>query len=229
MLGQNCTGGTLRIRLSPPAEMALNKEWMKLNRSSCDYIDGVDAFLNFSFRDVREEEKNTLTIRCPCDKRRNLLLKTRLEVRFDLLRCRIYEKYTTWEFHGESVDQFDEDNCREDNKNEGGYDSDEVNMLEDACGVAGMGLGIENEKDIEEHIYMNKQQVKQLRQGVPKDLSFEESNQIHLYVLHNCDELVEFVEEHKLELQRESPINLEKRHKSKFAKWIHKRVCIRLF
>ncbi|KAJ8420580.1 hypothetical protein Cgig2_010961 [Carnegiea gigantea] len=80
-------------------------------------------------------------------------MKTRLEVRFDLLRCGIYEKYTTWEFHGESVDQFDEDNCRENNENEGGYDSDEVNMLEDACGVASMGLGIENEKDIEEHIY----------------------------------------------------------------------------
>ncbi|KAJ8444845.1 hypothetical protein Cgig2_008902 [Carnegiea gigantea] len=133
--------------------MALKKEWMKLNRSSRDYIDGFDAFLNFAFRDVREEEKNTLTIRCPCDKCRNLLLKTRLEVRFDLLRCRIYEKYTTLEFHGESVNQFDEDNCRKNNENEGGYDSDEVNMLEDACGVVGMGLGIENEKDIEEHIY----------------------------------------------------------------------------
>ena len=33
-----------------------------------------------------------------------------------------------------------------------------------------------------------------LGQGVPKDLSFEELNQIHLYVLHNCHELVEFVE-----------------------------------
>jgi len=33
-----------------------------------------------------------------------------------------------------------------------------------------------------------------LGQGVPKDLSFEELNQILQYVLHNCDELVEFVE-----------------------------------
>lgn len=31
-------------------------------------------------------------------------------------------------------------------------------------------------------------------QGVPIHLNFEESNQIHSYVLHNCDELVEFVE-----------------------------------
>jgi len=34
---------------------------MKLNRSLRDCIDGVDAFLNFSFRDVREQDKNTLT------------------------------------------------------------------------------------------------------------------------------------------------------------------------
>jgi len=35
------------------------------NQSSRDYIDGVDAFLNFTFGDVREEDKNTLTIRVP--------------------------------------------------------------------------------------------------------------------------------------------------------------------
>ena len=48
--------------------MALNKEWMKLNRSLRDSLDGLEAFLNFSFRDVREQDKNTLTIRCPYDK-----------------------------------------------------------------------------------------------------------------------------------------------------------------
>jgi len=76
-----------------------------------------------------------------------------LEVRFDFLRCRKYEKYTTREFHGESVDEFNGDNSRENNKNVGGYDSDKVNILEDACGAAGMGLEIENGKDIEEHIH----------------------------------------------------------------------------
>jgi len=44
--------------------MALNKEWMELNRLLRDYIYGIDAFLNFTFRDVTEENKNTLTIRC---------------------------------------------------------------------------------------------------------------------------------------------------------------------
>ena len=80
-------------------------------------------------------------------------MKTKLEVRFDSRRCGIYEKYTTSKFHGESVDQFNEDNSSENNENEGGYDNSEVNMLKDACGVASMGLGIENEKDIEEHIH----------------------------------------------------------------------------
>ncbi|KAJ8430973.1 hypothetical protein Cgig2_008319 [Carnegiea gigantea] len=54
---------------------------------------------------------------------------------------------------GESISQFNGDNSTENNENEGGYDSDEVNMLEDTYGAAGMGLGLENEKDIEQHIH----------------------------------------------------------------------------
>ena len=54
--------------------------------------------------------------------------------------------------------------------------------------------------DVNTHDSSSKSKIAPLRplehplgQGVPKVLSFEELNQIHLYVLHNCDELVEFV------------------------------------
>ncbi|KAK7272900.1 hypothetical protein RIF29_13942 [Crotalaria pallida] len=63
-----------------------------------------------------------------------------------------------------------------------------------------------------------------LGKGVTQHLSLEEWEQAHLYVLHNCDELVEFDKEHKLELERETPRNVKQRHKAQFAKWIHERV-----
>jgi len=62
-------------------------------------------------------------------------LKIRLEVRFGLLWWGIYEKYTTWDFNGESVDLFNGDNFSESDKNEGGYNSDKVNMAEVVCSV----------------------------------------------------------------------------------------------
>ena len=67
-----------------------------------------------------------------------------------MLKWGIYEKYMTWEFHGESVNQFNIDNFSESNENKGGYDSDGANILEDVCGVDGIGLGLENANDVEE-------------------------------------------------------------------------------
>uniref|UniRef100_A0A803MRD3 DUF4218 domain-containing protein n=1 Tax=Chenopodium quinoa TaxID=63459 RepID=A0A803MRD3_CHEQI len=63
-----------------------------------------------------------------------------------------------------------------------------------------------------------------LGEGAPRHLSFEECDQIHLYNLLNCDELIDFVNEHKLMLERENPRNVERRHKMLFATWIHDRV-----
>uniref|UniRef100_A0A803NDN4 DUF4216 domain-containing protein n=1 Tax=Chenopodium quinoa TaxID=63459 RepID=A0A803NDN4_CHEQI len=60
-------------------------------------------------------------------------------------------------------------------------------------------------------------------QGVPLHLDFEECNQIHLYNLLNCDDLLDFVKEHKLELEKENARNVERRHKRQFAGWIYDR------
>ncbi|XP_021767553.1 uncharacterized protein LOC110731946 isoform X2 [Chenopodium quinoa] len=61
-------------------------------------------------------------------------------------------------------------------------------------------------------------------QGVPVHLSFEECDQIHSYILHNCDELIEFVERLKLELEKECTRNIERRHKAEFSKWNYQHV-----
>lgn len=110
--------------------MALNKAWMTLrNRSSSNYVKGIDGFLNFSFSNVREEDRETVTIRCPCNKCRNIFFKNKCEVRLDLLKWGMYENYTFWEFHGETSDSAEE------NKNELDDDDDnEFTMLQDACG-----------------------------------------------------------------------------------------------
>uniref|UniRef100_A0A803N2V6 Transposase n=1 Tax=Chenopodium quinoa TaxID=63459 RepID=A0A803N2V6_CHEQI len=50
-------------------------------------------------------------------------------------------------------------------------------------------------------------------QGVPVHLSFEECDQIHSYILHNCDELIE---RHKLELEKECTRNIEQGIKQNF-------------
>lgn len=124
--------------------MALDKAWVKVkNRSSSDYVNGVDSFLDFALSCVIEEERETTTIRCPCNNCRNIFFKKRCDVRFDLLKWGMYEKYTLWEFHGEPSDDISE------GEQEYAFDNDDggFTMLQDACGVAGMNIG-ESEQTI---------------------------------------------------------------------------------
>ena len=81
-------------------------------------------------------------------------------MRLDLLMWDIYEKYTTSEFHSESVECSVDDNTSDRNEDESGYDENKVNMLEDPCGAAGMNLGVESGNDIET-MCMNSLLVKQ--------------------------------------------------------------------
>ena len=53
--------------------MILNKAWVKVkDRSSIDYVNGVDEFLNFALSKVREDDRDSTTIRCPCNSCRNI-------------------------------------------------------------------------------------------------------------------------------------------------------------
>uniref|UniRef100_A0A803LSW0 Transposase-associated domain-containing protein n=1 Tax=Chenopodium quinoa TaxID=63459 RepID=A0A803LSW0_CHEQI len=91
---------------------------------------------------VAVEVHDTTTIRCPCDKCRNLICKKRSDVRFDLLKWGLYANYTTWELHGEIVNHSNGGHISEISDIEGiGHNDSEVNMLEDAFGVPSMHLG----------------------------------------------------------------------------------------
>ncbi|KAL8160183.1 LOW QUALITY PROTEIN: hypothetical protein V2J09_001720 [Rumex salicifolius] len=117
--------------------MDLNKAWVNIkNRSSPDYVNGVDCFLDFAFSSVREDERETATIRCPCNSCRNIFFKRKSDVRFDLLKRGMYEKYTSWEFHGETSTHISEE------EHDNNFDDDTgFSMLQDACGLAGMNIG----------------------------------------------------------------------------------------
>ena len=126
--------------------MTLNKEWVTIeDRASHEYVKGVDHFLNFAFSSVLVSDANA-TIRCPCDKCRNINLRKRIEVRFDLLKFGMYKYYTIWDLHGEQRAQSVSNNTSDD-------DDSVVNMIEDACGVAGMQL----EMDVSNHTQSHEQ------------------------------------------------------------------------
>ncbi|CAH9148033.1 unnamed protein product [Cuscuta epithymum] len=66
-----------------------------------------------------------------------------------------------------------------------------------------------------------------LGKPTPRHLNVEEFEQVHLYALHNSDELLEFVKEHKemLSIVNSTPKSVEIRHKAQFADWVCSRVC----
>ncbi|XP_057548101.1 uncharacterized protein LOC130826536 [Amaranthus tricolor] len=131
-------------------EMILNKAWVKVkDRSSIDYVNGVEEFLNFALSKVREDDRDSTTIRCPCNSCRNIFLKTKCDVRFDLLKGGMYEKYTFWELHREElVESSDGDDVDESNDIDSGF-----TMLQDACGVGAMNVGSAEEalNNVEEY------------------------------------------------------------------------------
>ncbi|XP_057526403.1 uncharacterized protein LOC130805635 [Amaranthus tricolor] len=130
--------------------MILNKAWVKVkDHSSIDYVNGVDEFLNFALSKVREDDRDSTTIRCPCNSFRNIFLKTKCDVRFDLLKGGMYEKYTFWELHGEElVDSSYGDDVDESNDIDSGF-----TMLQDACGFGAMNVGSAEEalNNVEEY------------------------------------------------------------------------------
>lgn len=76
----------------------LDKSWMDIgNRLDPNYIRGVETFLDFAF----QHTKSGNLIYCPCRKCFNGRLKTRDEVREDLIVSGILRGYTYWDFHGE--------------------------------------------------------------------------------------------------------------------------------
>ncbi|GKC13388.1 hypothetical protein Tco_1010170 [Tanacetum coccineum] len=60
---------------------------------------------------------------------------------------------------------------------------------------------------------------------ITRDISNIELEKIHTYILNNCDEMVELINEHKLKLKKENCNNINELHDKHFASWL-KRVNI---
>ncbi|KAL6599564.1 hypothetical protein ACP70R_045701 [Stipagrostis hirtigluma subsp. patula] len=77
----------------------MDRSWMSKVRTSEEYKDGVQEFLSFAFRDIREGGKAL----CPCVNCANRKTQSYDEVKTHL-RCHgILQGYTTWFCHGEQT------------------------------------------------------------------------------------------------------------------------------
>ena len=76
----------------------IDKSWMKAHRLSPEYMNGVDQFLDYAFRN---STRNDNRIKCPCVNCNNVYLKVREEVKYDLCKKGMVPSYTTWYYHGE--------------------------------------------------------------------------------------------------------------------------------
>lgn len=113
----------------------MDKSWMSsTNRRSKEYLNGVNDFIEFAKRNMRDEGM----IPCPCRRCMNSKWVTLHEVKSHLKYPGIDKSYTFWVHHGESLDS-DEDNDDNDDDLENDIDQhddideqDEVQqMLED--------------------------------------------------------------------------------------------------
>ncbi|GJV30950.1 hypothetical protein Tco_1391350 [Tanacetum coccineum] len=58
---------------------------------------------------------------------------------------------------------------------------------------------------------------------ITRDISNIELEKIHTYILNNCDEMVELINEHKLKLEKENCNNINELHDKHFASWLQER------
>ncbi|XP_060968549.1 uncharacterized protein LOC115708932 [Cannabis sativa] len=79
----------------------MDRDWMKKNRLSKEYEDGVNYFMNFAM----QNEKDPTMISCPCMKCGNLKKLKVVDVRGHLYINGIDQTYQKWIWHGESVSQ----------------------------------------------------------------------------------------------------------------------------
>ncbi|KAL0544080.1 hypothetical protein IC582_019191 [Cucumis melo] len=77
----------------------MDKSWMMENRMSREYDVGVESFIQFGL----SHAKGSNSIRCPCLKCGNRLLKDVSIVRYHLYANGIDKRYKIWFWHGEDL------------------------------------------------------------------------------------------------------------------------------
>ncbi|KAM1003860.1 hypothetical protein ACFX1X_004177 [Malus domestica] len=106
--------------------MPIDKSWMQSGRSSEDYFNGVETFLDYAYNHLQPDDAKIL---CPCVKCSNRYKKVKVEVQQHLLYNGIIKNYTRWHLHGEDDnDETDESNSDRDSD---GSENDVINMEQD--------------------------------------------------------------------------------------------------
>ncbi|KAM1234555.1 hypothetical protein ACFX2J_004118 [Malus domestica] len=106
--------------------MPIDKSWMQSGRSSKDYFNGVETFLDYAYNHLQPDDAKIL---CPCVKCSNRYKKVKVEVQQHLLYNGIIKNYTRWHLHGEDEnDETDESNNDSDSD---GSENDVINMEQD--------------------------------------------------------------------------------------------------
>ncbi|CAL1369031.1 unnamed protein product [Linum trigynum] len=81
----------------------MDKSWMKKHRTSVEFKDGVQLFLDYAFRNVSHVSK----VLCPCVKCANVYAQTYDDIQVHLICDGILRGYTTWVFHGKTFQASD--------------------------------------------------------------------------------------------------------------------------
>ncbi|KAL3831049.1 hypothetical protein ACJIZ3_019851 [Penstemon smallii] len=76
----------------------MDKSWIDLESKAPAYLRGIDAFLDFAFKN----RPNDTTISCPCEKCDNRYFKSRMDIRDHCFFNGFSKNYKNWTYHGES-------------------------------------------------------------------------------------------------------------------------------
>ncbi|GJY66186.1 leucine-rich repeat protein [Tanacetum coccineum] len=71
---------------------------------------------------------------------------------------------------------------------------------------------------------VKKRKRRPLGSKITRGISNIELEKIHTYILNNCDEMVELINEHKLKLEKENCNNINELHDKHFTSWLQERV-----
>ncbi|KAK8996639.1 hypothetical protein V6N11_081905 [Hibiscus sabdariffa] len=78
----------------------MDKSWMMESKYSANYVVGVSTFMDF----VKNNKGSECKIRCPCRECVNVCFRSQNEVEDHLLLHGISESYTKWIYHGEQFE-----------------------------------------------------------------------------------------------------------------------------
>ncbi|KAL4037167.1 hypothetical protein IC575_000754 [Cucumis melo] len=190
----------------------MDKSWMMENRMSREYDVGVESFIQFGLSHV----KGSNSIRCPCLKCGNRLLKDVSIVRYHLYANGIDKSYKIWFWHGEDLnsetvtskmenlgdEKYEHDDLfksfvRNRNRPEGCIA--EAQVCEEAVhfcsdflsGLDEIGLGSLNSRE-------EKQIDRPLSAGTYVRPDMQELKQAHLHILQNTEEVMCELDEGKV-------------------------------